>query len=162
MTWPDVERALRTWPRERVAGLTAAAARACLPRVAELEPVYGPEATEWLAACERTVAAVEAFARGEPVTRFALRLAADAARSAAAATADRAREVGPSPFVEAAELAYAAAAFAADCARAGTAERAAALAMQALRAAAGGGDVPDKLAAVVDAQPSPAQAAEPE
>jgi hypothetical protein len=47
--------------------------------------------------------------------------------------------------VEDAELAYAAVAFAADAARAATDMRAASLAMQAARAAAGGGDVPEAL-----------------
>lgn len=145
MTWPEVEHALTRLPRPAAAGLAVRSARPTLPAVAALEPKYGPEAAEWLAACEAALAKVEGFARGEPVSRFQLDLAADAARCAANATANAARQVGPSPLVEAAELAYAAVAFAADCARAATPQRAATFGMQSLRAAAGGGEVPAEL-----------------
>jgi hypothetical protein len=142
MTWPEVERAVLKLSRPATADLLARAARQALPAVAALEPKYGPEALEWLAACQATLARVEAVARGEAVSRFQLDLAADAARCAATATATAARQVGPSPLIEAAELAYAAVAFAADCLRTAAPPRAAAFGMQSLRAAAGGGEVP--------------------
>jgi hypothetical protein len=148
-TWPEVERELAALPRQTVAEVVARAARGALPAVAALEATYGAEAREWSAACDGALRVVEAFARGEPATRFALALAAATARTAAEATALAARERGPSPLVEDAELAYAAVAFAADAARAGSEARAASLAMQAARAAAGGGDVPEDLFAAL-------------
>jgi hypothetical protein len=81
------------------------------------------------------------------VTRFTLDLAAEVARGTATATAAAARRVGPSPLIEEAELVYAAAAMAADCARTADDRRAAGLGMQAARAAAGGGEVPAEQAA---------------
>lgn len=143
--WAEVERTLKGLPRSAVAGIAARAARGALPAVAALESAYGPDAREWATACERAVEVVEAFARAEPATRFALALAAASARTAAEATVAAARERGPSPLIEAAELAYAAVAFAADAARAANDVRAASLAMQAIRAAAAGGDVPADL-----------------
>src|SRR4051794_15621849 len=144
-TWSEVERALAALPRPAVAAVAARAARGALPAVAALGAAYGGEARGGVGACDEALRVVEAFARGGPVTRFALAVAAATARTAAEATALAARERGPSPLVEAAELVYAAVAFAADAARAGTDARAAALAMQAARAAAGGGDVPGDL-----------------
>ena len=91
------------------------------------------------------MATVEGFADELPVSRFRLAVAAETARRAAAATADAARRIGPSPLIEAAELAYAAVAFAADACRTESPTRAAGLAMQACRAAAGGGPVPAGL-----------------
>ena len=145
MTWSELERLLTRLPRPTAAGFAARAARQTLPAITALEAKYGPEALEWLAACEATLATVEGFARGEPVSRFRLDLAADAARCAATATANAARTLGPSPLIEGAELVYVATAFAADCARAATPQRAAAVGMQSLRAAAGGGEVPAAL-----------------
>ena len=144
-TWADVERAFAAVPRPELAAAVARSAREVLPAVAALEGGYGPEARGWAAACVAAVVAVEGFADGLPVSRFKLAVAAETARCAAAATADAARRHGPSPLVEAAELAYAAVAFAADACRAEGAGRAAGLAMQACRAAAGGGPVPAGL-----------------
>ncbi len=138
MTWPEVERRFAAVPRPELAAVTAHGARAALPAVAALEAVYGPEAREWAAACAASLVTVEAFADGLPVSRFKLAVAAETARCAAAATAEAARRHGPSPLIEAAELAYAAVAFAADACRAESPLRAAALAMQACRAASGG------------------------
>jgi hypothetical protein len=121
--------------RELAARLLAAVAPA-VAAVDALEPAYGPEAREWAAACRTALAAVEGVADGRPVTRFRLRLAGEAARCAAAATADAGRRHGPSPLVEAAELAYAAVALAADALRAESPARAADLAAQSLRAVA--------------------------
>lgn len=146
-TWPEVERALFALPRQAVAAFAARAARRATPAIPRLAERYGPEAMEWLSAIERVLIVVEAFAEGEPVTRFALDIAADVARCAATATANAARAVGPSPLIEGAELAYAAAAFAADAARAATPERAASFSTRAATMAAGGGDpTPEQLA----------------
>ncbi len=144
-TWPEVERHFANVPRPELAAVTARSARAVLPAVAALEAVYGPEAREWATACAAAVLAVEGFADGLPVSRFKLAVAAETARCAAAATADAARRHGPSQLIEAAELAYAAVAFAADACRAESPARAAGLAMQACRAAAGGRPVPADL-----------------
>ncbi len=146
-TWADVERSLAGLPRRAVATFAARAAERVAPAVAKLEAKYGPEAVEWLNAVAAVIRVVKAFVRGDVVSRFTLDLAAEVARAAATATANAARTVGPSPLIEGAELAYAAAAFAADAARAPTDARAAALAAQAARMAAGGGAVPAEQAA---------------
>ncbi len=139
-TWADIERQLSQLPRWAVTEFAARSARRSLPAVAALEPAYGPEALEWAATTEATIETVEAFVRGHAVTRFRLDLAADAARCAANATANAARTLGPSPLIEAAELAYAAAAYAADAARAPNDARAMAFAVKAAQMAANGGD----------------------
>lgn len=147
MTWAEVEQRFIVLPRPALAAVVAKAAGDALPAVAALETVYGPEVREWVTACRSAVVTIEGFAEGLPVSRFKLALAAETARCAAAATADAARRHGPSQLIEPAELAYAAVAFAADACRADSPTRAATLAMQACRAAAGGGPVP------VDLQP---------
>ena len=96
---------------------------------------------------------VTAFARGEAVTRFTLDLAAEVARATATATANAARTLGPSPLVEEAELAYAAAAYAADAARATSDPRARRWEAQAARMAAGGEDVPAEQTADLRGSP---------
>jgi hypothetical protein len=146
-TWADAERTLANLPRPAVATFASRAARRSTSAVAKLEAKYGPEAHEWLNAIDAVLGVVERFAAGASVSRFTLDLAADAARCTANATANAARTLGPSPLMEEAELAYAAAAFAADAARAATDARAASVAMQAARAAAGGGAVPAEQAA---------------
>lgn len=142
LTWPEVEAALAEFPRAQQAAFAARAARRIGPCVLQLEPAYGSEAREWLAALDTVLDAVELFALGKPISRFGLDLAAEIARGTATATANMARLKGHSPLIEDAELAYAAAAFAADCARASDDRRAATFAMQAARAAVAGGPVP--------------------
>jgi hypothetical protein len=146
-TWGDVERILAGLPRRSVAAFAVRAAARATPAIASLESKYGPEAREWLTAINGVLGVVAAFARGEPVTRFTLDLAAEVARATATATANAARTLGPSPLIEDAELAYAAAAYSADAARAANDSRAAAMGAQAARMAAGGGDVPAEQAA---------------
>jgi hypothetical protein len=146
-TWADVERTLANLPRTAVAIFASRAARRSLSAIAKLEAKYGPEAQEWFSAIDAVLGVVERFAGGAPVSRFTLDLAADVARSTANATANAARTLGPSPLVEDAELAYAAAAFAADAARATSDTRAASMAMQSARATASGGAVPAEQAA---------------
>lgn len=145
MTWPDVERALGDLPHRVRVAVAVRAARRVLPAVGDLEAVYGEEAREWLAVCEDALAKASTFVRGEMVSRFQLDLAADGARCAANATAHMARQVGPSPLMEVAELAYAAVAFTADAARTANTSRSADYSFQAVRAAAGGGTVPPDL-----------------
>jgi hypothetical protein len=145
-TWDDVERALAGLPRRAVAAFAVRAALRVTSAIDALEAKYGPEAREWRGAVEAALRVVEAFARGEAVTRFTLDLAAEIARATATATANAARVHGPTPLVEEAELAYAAAAYAADAARAADDRRAAALGAQAARMAAAGGDVPAEQA----------------
>jgi len=140
-SWSEVERLLAKLPRRAIAQFAARSARRLLPAIAALEPKYGPEALEWLAATEASIRTVDAFARGEAVTRFTLDLVADAVRCAANATANAARTLGPSPLIEDAELAYAAAAYAADAARAPTEARAVTCAVKAAQMSANGGDV---------------------
>ncbi|OWK45261.1 hypothetical protein [Fimbriiglobus ruber] len=140
--WPDVERLLAALPRPAVVAFAARSARRVAPVILRLEAQYGDVALEWLNAVAAAIRVADAFARGEPVTDFTLQLAADVARGTASATANAARARGPSPLIEEAEMAYAAAAFAADAARAPTPARAATLAMQAARAAGNGGAVP--------------------
>ncbi|HVK11648.1 MAG TPA: hypothetical protein VM597_22950 [Gemmataceae bacterium] len=145
-TWDDIERLLASLPRRSVAAFAVRAAARMTPAVAALEPKYGPEAREWLAAVHGVLGTVAAFARGDAVTRFTLDLAAEIARATATATANAARSLGPSLLIEDAELAYAAAAYAADAARASSDSRAAAMGTQAARMAAGGGDIPAEQA----------------
>ena len=141
-SWSDVEQALTGVPRHSQAAFAARAARRIGPVVLLMEPLYGPETREWLAALNTALDAVEHFAAGEAVSRFNLDLAAEIARATATATANAARLKGPSSHMEDAEMAYAAVAFAADCARTSDDRRAATLAMQSARAAAKGGEVP--------------------
>ena len=121
------------------------AASRLAPVVAAATEVYGPEADEWLNAVRASLGVVEVFVSGDPVSRFTLDLAADVARTCATAGANAARMLGPSKAGEQAELAFAAAAFAADVCRATTPQRAAAFAVQGVRAVDASGRVPREL-----------------
>ena len=140
-SWPQVETLLAPMPRRAVAAFAVRAARRIAPVIAQTSEHYGPEAFEWINAVEATIRTVEAYCRGEAISRFTLDLASDVARCAANSMASATQLLGPSSHMEAAELAYAAAAFAADCARAKNPSRAATLAVQAARAAADGNDI---------------------
>ncbi len=137
--WPTLEAALLKMPRREVVSLAARAAERVAPVLAQAADHYGPEAFEWLHALTATIRTAQRYSAGEPVTRFALDLASDAARCAANAMASAAQTLGPAACHEACEDAIAAAAFAADAARAKSPAHAAGRAMQACRAA---GDVP--------------------
>lgn len=141
MTWTEAERGLAWLPRRAVTAFAVRAARRVAPVVAKLEPVYGPEAMEWLNVLEATIRVTKSYAWGRPVSRFTLDLVAEAARVAATATATAARHHGPSPLIEEAELAYAAAAFAADSARTPIPMKAVSCAVRCAHSAAAGGDL---------------------
>lgn len=128
---PALERDLASLPRRAVAAFAVRAARRVAPTVADAAEKYGPEAWEWLNATDAAIRAAETFAGGAAASRFTLDVAAELPRAAANALSAAARRLGPSPAVERAELAFAAAAFAADAARAATPARAAQLAKQA-------------------------------
>lgn len=134
-------------PKRAVVLLTVRAAARLVPVIVEGTDEYGPEALEWAAATDSVVKLVEAFARGEKVSRFTLDLAAEVARGTANAASAIVRLLGPSKTAADAELAFAAAAFAADAARLSSQTRIAAAAMQALRVIHASGRVPEELLA---------------
>ena len=140
-SWAQVETLLGALPRRAVAAFAVRAARRVVPVIAQTGEHYGPESLEWMNAVEATMRIVESYCGGESVSRFTLDLASDVARCAANAMANASQMLGLSAHAEAAELAYAAAAFAADCARSKNPNRAATLAVQAVRAAANGNEI---------------------
>lgn len=135
---PTLDRDLSGLPRRALAAFAARAARRVTPLIAPTADKYGPEAWEWLNATAATIRTVGAFARGRPVSRFTLDLAAELPRAAANAAATLARQVGPSPAIADAEIAFAVAAFAADVARAPSQARALQMATQAAATASAG------------------------
>lgn len=145
MTWAEMEQRFAAADRRRVAGVAWRAAGRVAPVVAQAADVYGPEALEWLNAIKAVLRTVEKFVEGLPVSRFTLDLAAEIARATAASAANVVRQTRPSKASEDAELAFAAAAFAADVGRAPTAQRAAGFAVQGVRAADATGLVPRPL-----------------
>lgn len=145
MTWDELDTVFAAADRRRVAAVACRAARRVAPVIARAAEQYGPEAVEWLNAIAASLAVTERFAGGQRVSRFTLDLAADVARSAATAGANATRLLGPSKAAEDAELAFAAAAFAADVGRAPTAQRAATFAVQGVRAAGATGLVPREV-----------------
>ena len=145
--WGTVESELTARPKGAVVLLAVRAAARLVPVIVEGTDEYGPEALEWAAATDSVVKLVEAFANGEKVSRFTLDLAAEVARGTANASSSIVRLLGPSKAAQDAELAFAAAAFAADAARLSSAQRIAAAAMQALRVVHASGRVPEDLLA---------------
>jgi len=143
--WNAVETELATRPKIAVVRLAVRAAARLVPLIVEGSEHYGPEAVEWAHATDAAVKAVEAFARGEPVSRFTLDLAAELARGTANAASAIVRMLGHSKSAEDAELAFAAAAFAADTARLSASGRIASAGMQALRVVDSSGRVPVEL-----------------
>jgi hypothetical protein len=145
MTWNEMEMLFVGADRRAVAEVAWRAAKRLAPVVARAADVYGPDAVEWLNAVAASLTVTERFVRDQPVSRFTLDLAADIARTAATAGANAARLLGPSKAGEDAELAFAAAAFAADVCRAPNAPRAALFAVQGVRAADAAGLIPRPL-----------------
>lgn len=144
--WMVVESRFAASPRLGVAAVCQrAAARAC-PVIARAEAVYGEEAVEWLNAVGQVVRVLEAGCLGIPVSRFTLDIAVEVARGTANSARTAVRERGPSKAAEAAELAFAVAAFAVDVLRATHPAKAASVGVQCLRNALAGG-VPEKLLA---------------
>lgn len=134
-SWGEMEQRFAGADRLRVATVTWRAAERVAPVIAQAVDVYGPEALEWLNAIRGVLRTVERFTDGLRVSRFTLDLAAEIARGTATSAAGVVRLMGPSKAAEDAELAFAAAAFAADVCRAATAQRAASAAVQGVRAA---------------------------
>ena len=145
--WGTVESELTARPKGDVVRLAVRAAARLVPVIVEGSADYGPEAIEWANATDAVVKLVEAFARGEKLSRFTLDLAAEIARGTANAASAIVRLLGPSKAAEDAELAFAAAAFAADAARLSSPSRIAAAAMQALRVVHASARVPEELLA---------------
>jgi hypothetical protein len=129
--WLELETALSRVPAPLAARFASRCAARLLPAVAKLAEDYGPEVQEWSHAIAEVIRVVEAYSRGERLSRFTRDLAVEAARATANATANTARLMGQSAYMEQAELAYAAAAYAADATRASSAERAASFAARA-------------------------------
>ena len=146
-SWKAIETELALRPKRVSVGLALRAAARLAPVIAEGTAEYGPEALEWFHATSAVVNVVEAYSRGERVSRFTLDLAAELARGVANAAAGSVRLLGHSKAAEDAELAFAAAAFAADAARLSAAPRIAGAAMQALRVAQASGRIPEQLLA---------------
>ena len=142
--WATVEAELALRPKVDVVRLAVRSAARLVPVIVEASGEYGPEALEWAHATDSVVKLVEVFARGEPVSRFTLDLAAEVARGTANAAAAVVRMLGHSQAAVDAELAFAAAAFAADAARLSSPARSATAAMQALRIAQSSGRVPEE------------------
>ena len=145
--WSAVESELASRPKPGVVRLAARAAARLVPVIVGGGGDYGPEAVEWAHAADAAVKVVEAFLRGEPVSRFTLDLAAEVARGTANAASAVVRMLGPSRAAEDSELAFAAAAFAADAARASSPGRIASAAVQDLRVAQASGRIPEELLA---------------
>jgi hypothetical protein len=116
--WHKLEAEFAALPRRDLATLAARGAARAAPVLAQAADHYGPEAFEWLRAVLGTIDTVTRLGAGETVSRFTLDLAADAARCAANAMSGAAQLLGPASGHHECELAVAAAAFAADCARA--------------------------------------------
>jgi hypothetical protein len=135
MTWGELEQRFAGAERVRVATVAWRAAERVAPVIAQAADVYGPEALEWLNAIRGVLRTVERFTDGLRVSRFTMDLAAEIARGVATSAAGVVRLMGPSKAAEDAELAFAAAAFAADTCRAANAQRAASAAVQGVRAA---------------------------
>ncbi len=144
-TWATIETELATRPKIAVVRLAVRAAARLVPAIVEGSAEYGPEALEWAHATDSVVKLVEAFVRGEKVSRFTLDLAAEVARGTANSASAIVRLLGPSKAAEDAELAFAAAAFAADAARLSIASRIVAAGMQALRVVHASGRVPEAV-----------------
>ena len=143
--WSTVESELAARPKIAVVRLAVRAAARLVPVIVEGSSEYGPEAVEWAHATDAVVKLVEAFVRGEPVSRFTLDLGAEVARGTANAASAIVRMLGHSRAAEDCELAFAAAAFAADAARLSSPARIATAGMQALRVVQSSGRVPDEL-----------------
>lgn len=146
-SWKIIETELALRPKAVTVRLALRAAARLAPVIAEGTTEYGPEALEWFHATSAVVSVVEAYSRGERVSRFTLDLAAELARGAANAAAGIVRLLGHSKAAEDAELAFAAAAFAADASRLSAAPKIAAAAMQALRVAHASGRISEQLLA---------------
>lgn len=146
-SWTEIETRFAASPRLAVAAVCQRAAARIYPVIARAEAVYGAEAIEWLNAVSQVVRLLEAGCLGVPVSRFTLDIAVEVARGTANSARTAVRERGPTKAAEDAELAFAVAAFAVDVLRATHSAKAASVAVQCLRNALAGGDVPEQLVA---------------
>ena len=133
MTWAEIEQRLKSLDRRAIALVVACSAQRLLPLVLLGEADYGPEVAEWHTAMAEVLMAVEGYGVGRRVSRYQLNVAADIARGTANTLANKARQFGASAHLHDIELALAAVAFAADAARADSADRVVAAALQVLR-----------------------------
>ena len=139
---PNWESQLAAMPKRTAVALAVRAAQRIAPIVARMSENYGPEAVEWLNAVDQGLRVVERY---ETVSRFTLDLVAEVARGTANSAANTVRLIGPSKAAEDAELAFAAAAFAADAARNRDTARVTKFAALALGNAEASGLVPVEL-----------------
>jgi hypothetical protein len=105
------------------------------PIIAKTTVDYGPEGLEWFHAMASVLDLVHRSCTGEPVSRYMLDLAAEVARGTANVAISMAQLLGPTPAGHDAELAFAVAAYTADCARHSSKERSVHAAVQAVQAA---------------------------
>jgi hypothetical protein len=133
MTWAEIEQRLKSLDRRAIALVVARSAQRLLPLVLLGEADYGPEVTEWHAAVVEVLKSVESYGADQRVSRYQLNLASDIARGTANTLANRARQFGASAHLHDIELALAAVAFAADAARADSADRVVVAALQVLK-----------------------------
>jgi len=136
------EARLAALPKSEAVSLALRSAQRLAPIIAQMSDHCGPEAIEWLNAIDQGLKLVE---RWENVSRFTLDLVAELARGTANAAANSVRLLGPTPTAEDAELAFAAAAFAADAARSGDPARRVKFAALALGNAEASGKIPQEL-----------------
>lgn len=141
--WPDIETRFAESPRLGVAAVCQRAAVRLSSVILRAEPVYGPDAVEWLNAVTGVLTLLEAGCLGVPVSRFILDIAAEVARGTANSARNAVHAKGPSKAAEDAELAFAAAAFAVDVARTDQPAKRAGLAARCLRIVLDGGTVPE-------------------
>lgn len=130
--WTELDATVRKLDRRSLAGVVGRAAERVVPRAANAEAAFGPEAVEWLNALDAAARVVAAVAAGVEVSAFTLGIAADLARAVPAARVNVSRKtgVGSVAAVEELEHVCAAVGFAADAVRATTEERAVRAAMQ--------------------------------
>jgi hypothetical protein len=139
---PNWESQFAALPKRAAVALAVRAAQRIAPIIARMSENYGPESIEWLNAVDQGLRVVERY---ETVSRFTLDLVAEVARGTANSAANVVRMIGPSKAAEDAELAFAAAAFAADAARNRDAARVTKFAALALGNAEASGLIPLEL-----------------
>jgi hypothetical protein len=133
---------LAALPKAEAVALAVRAARRIAPLIARMSDHCGPETLEWLNAINEVLNVVE---RWQSVSRFTLDLVAEIARGTANSAANTVRLLGPTKSAEDAELAFAAAAFAADAARSRDPVRVVKFAALALSNAEASREVPPDL-----------------
>jgi hypothetical protein len=113
----------------------ARVSRRLLPWIVQTPYSSYEECWEWMNAANNTVRLLDAHARGDHLSQFQLRLAAELPRIAASELANSTRIDRTSDYQENAEICFAVCAFSADVALAGNADRRAQRANQCLATA---------------------------